>query len=93
LQVSLIALSSTRDMTEAQFHFTPVSGKSLTTTDVTVQLTSAFQSWYGSSNSDQYGTNFTYTQPFTLDGDATDIQSVSITLVNSAGNSEPATAQ
>lgn len=93
LQVSAIALSSTRDMNEAHFHFTPVSGKSLATSDVTVQLTSVFQSWYGSSTSNQYGTNFTYTQPFTLDGDATDIQSVSITLANSAGTSEAATAQ
>jgi hypothetical protein len=93
LQVSAIALSSTRDMNEAHFHFTPVSGKSLATSDVTVQLTSVFQTWYGSSTSDQYGTNVTYTQPFTLDGDATDIQSVSITLANSAGTSEAATAQ
>jgi hypothetical protein len=93
IQVAVIALSSTRDMTQAQFHFTPVSGKSLKTTDVTVSLTSVFQTWYGSSNSDQYGTNFTYTQPFTLDGDATDIQSVSVTLTNSAGTSGASTAQ
>ena len=93
LQVAVIALSSTRDMTQAVFHFTPASGKSLKITDVTVPLTSAFQTWYGSSTSDQYGTNFTYTQPFTLDGPATDIQSVSVTLTNSAGSSSPATAQ
>ena len=93
LQVAVIALSSTRDMTQAVFHFTPVSGKSLTTTDLTVDLTSAFQAWYSSLTSDQYGTNFTYTQPFTLNSNATDIQSVSVTLVNSAGTSEPATAQ
>lgn len=93
IQVAVIALSSTRDMTQAQFHFTPVAGKSLKTTDVTVSLTSVFQTWYGSSNSDQFGTNFTYTQPFTLDGNATDIQSVSVTLTNSAGTSGAATAQ
>jgi hypothetical protein len=93
LQIAVIGLSSTRDMNEAHFHFTPVSGKSLATSDVAVQLTSAFQSWFSSSTSDQYGTNFTYTQPFRLDGDATDIQSVSITLVNSAGTSEAANAQ
>jgi hypothetical protein len=93
MQVAVIALSSTRDMTEAHFHFTPISGTTLKTTDVTVSLTSAFQTWYGSSTSDQFGTNFTYTQPFTLDGNATDIQSVSVTLVNSAGTSAAATAQ
>ncbi len=93
LQVAVIALSSTREVSEAQFHFTPVAGKSLKTTDVTVQLSSVFQTWYGSTTSEQYGTNFTYTQPFTLDGNATDIQSVSVTLTNSAGTSEAATAQ
>jgi hypothetical protein len=93
LQIAVIGLSSTRDMSEANFHFTPVSGKSLATSDVRVQLKSAFQIYYSSPDSDGHGTNFTYTQPFTLDGDATDIQSVSITLVNSAGTSEAATAQ
>ncbi len=93
LQITVIALSSTRDMTEAQFHFTAASGKSLKTTDITVSLTSVFQTWYGSAASDQYGTNFTYTQPFTLDGNATDVGSVTITLVNSAGTSAPATVQ
>ncbi len=93
IQVAVIALSSTRDMTQAQFHFTPVSGKSLKTTDVTVPLTTVFQTWYSASTSDQYGTNFTYTQPFTLDGPATDIQSVSVTLTNSSGTSQAATAQ
>jgi hypothetical protein len=92
LQISVIALSSTRDMNEAHFHFTPASGKSLATSDLTVPLTSAFKDWYGDSSHNQYGTNFTYTQPFTLD-DATDVQSVSITLTNSAGTSEAATAQ
>ena len=91
--VAVIALSSTRDMTEAHFHFTPASGKTLKTNDVTVPLTSVFQTWYGSSSSSQYGTNFMYIQPFTLDGDATDVQSVSVTLTNSAGTSAPATAQ
>ena len=80
-------------MTEAQFHFTPASGKSLTTTDLTVQLSSAFQTWYGSEASDQYGTNFLYTQPFTLNGDASDIASVTITLTNSNGTSSPSTVQ
>lgn len=93
LQITLLALSSTRDMTEAQFHFTPVAGKSIKTTDVTVQLTTVVQAWYGSTASDAFGTNFMYTQPFTLDSDANDVASVTITLVNSSGASDPATVQ
>jgi hypothetical protein len=93
LQITVIALSSTRDMTEARFHFTPAKGKSIKTTDVTVPLTPSFQTWYGSVASNAFGTNFTYTQPFTIDGDATDIATVTITLVNSNGPSAAATVQ
>jgi len=93
LQVVVSGLSSTRDMTQAQFTFTPVTGKSLATTGLTVPLTSAFQTWYSSAPSDADGTTFTYTQPFTISGDASDIESVTVTLTNSAGVSEAVTAQ
>ena len=93
LQITAVVLSSTRDMTEAQFHFTAAPGRSLKTADITVPLTAVFQTWYGSTTSDQFGTSCTYTQPFTLDGDAADVGSVTITLVNSNGASEPATVQ
>ena len=93
LLITVIALSSTRDMTEARFHFTPAAGKSIKTMDVTVPLTTVFQAWYGSAASDAFGTNFMYTQPFTLDGNATDVASVTIILVNSNGTSDPATVQ
>jgi FG-GAP-like repeat len=93
LQVALLGLSSTRDMTQAEFHFTAVAGKSLATTDLTVPVTSAFQTWYQSSASDADGTTFTYTQPFTITGDASDVQSISVTLTNSQGTSESTTMQ
>ncbi len=93
LQVALLGLSSTRDMTQAEFHFSAVPGKSLGTTDLTVPVTSAFQAWYQSAASDADGTTFTYTQPFTVNGDASDIQSITVTLTNSQGVSEPTTVQ
>ncbi len=93
LQITVIALSSTREVTEARFHFTAATGKSLKTTDVTVPLTTVFQAWYGSTASEAFGTNFMYTQPFTIDGNASDIASVTITLVNSSGPSAASTVQ
>jgi hypothetical protein len=93
LQIAVSGLSSTRDMTQAEFNFTPVSGKSLATTQLTVPLTSAFQTWYQSTPSDAFGTTFTYTQPFTISGDASDIESVTVTLTNSQGVSEASTVQ
>jgi hypothetical protein len=93
LQIAISGLSSTRDMSQAEFHFTAASGKSLATTDLTVPLTTAFQTWYQSTPSDAFGTTFTYTQPFTVSGDSSDVQSVTVTLTNSQGVSEPSTAQ
>ena len=93
LSIVIPLISSTRDMTSATFQFTPVSGKSIKTSNVTVQLTSLFQGWYGSGTSDQYGTSCIYTQSFTIDGEATDVGSVTVTLTNSNGPSEPSTVQ
>jgi hypothetical protein len=93
LTVAITGLSSTRNVTQAEFHFTPASGQSLSSTDLTVPVTTAFTAWYGSANSDQYGTTFLYTQPFTLSSDATTVGSVSVTLSNSLGASEPGSAQ
>jgi len=91
--VTILGLSSTRDMSQATFHFTPASGASLKTTDLTVDLTTAFTTWYQSAASDTFGTTFQYTQPFTLNSDATDVGTVTVTLTNSQGASQPGTAQ
>jgi len=93
LTVAVLGLSSTRDMTQATFHFTAAAGASLKTTDLTVDLTAAFTNWYQSTSSDNFGTTFLYTQPFTLSSDATDVGSVTVTLTNSQGASPPGTAQ
>jgi hypothetical protein len=39
-----------------------------------------------------YGSAFLYTQPFTVKGNVSDIQSVSVTLSSSAGTSSAASA-
>ena len=93
ITVSVLGLSSTRDMTQATFHFTPASGASLKTTDLTVDLTGAFTTWYQSAASDNFGTTFLYTQPFTLNSDATHVGSVTVTLTNTQGASQPGNAQ
>jgi FG-GAP-like repeat len=93
MTVAIRGLSSTRDMSQARFHFAPAAGKSLKTTDLTLDLSSPFSSWYGSSTSASYGTTFLYTQPFTLDSDATTVGNVAVTLANSRGDSQPRTAQ
>ncbi len=94
LTVSFVGFSNTREATKAIFHFTPVAGGSLATTDVTVDVTQDFATYYSNTAaSAQYGSSFTYSQPFTLSQDAGIIQSVTVTLVNSIGTSTPAPIQ
>jgi len=80
-------------MSQADFHFTAAPGATLKTTDLTVSLTGAFTTWYQNQASTAFGTAFEYTQPFTLDSAATDVQSVTVTLTNSVGKSQPASTQ
>ncbi len=93
LTVEVLGLSSTRDMTQAHFHFTGANGHSLRTTDFIVPLTVPFTGWYQSSPSENYGTTFLYTQPFTLNDNASSVGTVTVTLSNSKGDSQPGTAQ
>jgi hypothetical protein len=85
------AYSNTREVSQAVLQFTPASGQSLQTTSLTVSLTSAASTWFQSGTSDQYGSQFVLTLPFTVtDGSVSAIGSVSVQLVNSQGTSASA---
>ncbi|MGA2135547.1 MAG: putative Ig domain-containing protein [Bryobacteraceae bacterium] len=91
--VSVTAYSNTRDASQATLQFTPASGQTLENSSVTVPLTSAASNWFQSSSSDQYGSQFILTLPFTLtNGSASGLASVSVTLTNSAGVSTATSA-
>jgi hypothetical protein len=57
-----------------------------------VPLDTAFTAWYAGTPSAQFGSQFLYTQPFTVQGDIGAIASVTVTLTNSVGSSPPASA-
>jgi hypothetical protein len=85
LTVTVIGYSTTREIVSGQFQFYTSSGPILS--PVTVPLSSAFSTWYSSSASNQYGSQFTLTIPFTVAGNASDVVSVNATLTNTKGNS------
>lgn len=76
----------------ATFRFSPASGSSLQTTELTVQLTEGARGWYQSEASRPFGSQFTLTQLFTVQGDTSAIASVSVTLANTAGTSPAGSA-
>jgi hypothetical protein len=79
--------STPRQVTQADFTFTPITGATLQTAHVTVIVDSAFTTWYTGINSPQFGSLFLYTQPFTVQGNVSDIGSVSVTLAHTTGTS------
>ncbi len=89
LQIS--GYATPREVTRAVFRFTPVSGHTLQNTQATVDLTEPANTWYEDPESAATGGSFVYTQPFTIQGDLSAIQSVAVTLTNSRGDSQQAT--
>src|SRR5579863_293955 len=93
LTVTVIGYSTTREMVSGQFTFAPASGSTLSQSVATVQLGSAFSTWYQSSASNQWGGQFMLTMPFSVSGTAADVSSVSVTLTNTKGTSAAVTPQ
>ncbi len=90
--VVVTGYSTPRQVTQAVFTFTPTAGANLQTTQVTVPVESVFTTWYTGSTSLQFGSSFVYTQPFTVQGNVSDIASVSVTLTNDSGTSAAVSA-
>jgi hypothetical protein len=85
LTVTVIGYSTTREIVSGQFQFYSSTGPILS--PVTVQLSSPFSTWYNNSASNQYGSQFTLTIPFTVSGNPSDVVSVNAMLTNTKGES------
>ena len=88
--------SSTLSMTTGVFTFTATSGTNLASSTVTVPLSTAFANWYGTSQSNQYGGQFSLTVPFAFsvaNGVSTNpIAAATVALTNSVGTTTSASA-
>jgi hypothetical protein len=92
LIVSVTGYSNTRDMTNGSFQFLPSAGSTLNAAPIVVNLAPTFMSWYQSSASLNFGSQFTFSVPFAFTGSIAAVGSVQVTLVNSAGTSAAANA-
>jgi hypothetical protein len=90
--ITIIGYSSSRELTNASFHFNAGSAGNLRTTDVTVPVGPVFTTWFQSGQSVQFGSQFLLTQPFVVTGDSNAAASVAVTLTNSVGSSTAVTA-
>ena len=93
LNVVVTGYSNTREVSSGSFTFTVSSGNTLSQATLTVPLTSAYNTWFGSSASNATGGQFRLTVPFTVtQGSATAVTRVSVTLTNSKGASLPSSS-
>jgi hypothetical protein len=87
-------MATGRSVTQMDFTFTPTSGENVSTTKITLPVESSFLAWYTSTASQPYGSLFTATVPFTMQGDVNKVtsvvdtvQSVAVTIANRLGTS------
>jgi hypothetical protein len=88
-EVVVVGYSTPRSLSQAAFRFSPRAGSNVQSGDVTLNVTSQFTTWYQSADSQQFGSQFRMRIPFTVQGDINALGSVSVTLTNAAGTSEP----
>jgi hypothetical protein len=90
ISVAITGYATSREVTQAVFTFTAASGQTLqsSASSITVDVGSVFNTWYQSANNTQYGSQFVFTQPFTIQGDATAVTPTSVTLTNRQGSTK-----
>jgi len=91
--VVISGFSNTREVTQAEFAFTGTDASHLRSAKVDVSVTGLFTPWYTSTASDQFGSEFTYTQNFQLSRPDAGVTGVSVTLANSVGISGSVNSQ
>jgi len=88
ITLAISGFSTAREVTQAVFAFGAASGQTLqsTASSVTVAVDTLFSPWFQNSANAAYGSQFVFTQPFTIQGDPTAVIPQSVTLVNRLGS-------
>lgn len=86
--LQITGFSTSRSVSGLTFQFSPVSGGTLQTTSVSADVNAPFRTWYQSSSSAGFGSQFTATVSFDVDGNTSAIQSVGATATNAQGASQ-----
>jgi len=91
--VTICGYTTTRELTQAVFAFNPAAGANLQTTSLTLSVASLFAPWL--QGAQVIGSQFLYTQAFTVTGNLQAVTSITVTLMNAQGSSQafPATIQ
>jgi len=88
--ITITGYSTPRSVTQANFTFS--GGTALQTKTLSFSVDALFAQWYQDPASQAFGSQFSFTQPFNLQGDTTAVSSVAVTLANSVGTSNSMSA-
>jgi hypothetical protein len=90
--VDFTAYSTPRDLATATFTFAAAAGTGIEGSPTfTLDVRNIVNQWYASAESRAFGSLLRIRAGFTLQGDPIRLQSVTVTLANSVGNSSPVT--
>jgi hypothetical protein len=92
ISIAVTGYSTSREINQAVFNFSAASGQTLQTAaaSISVDVGAVFNTWFQNAATAQYGSQFIFTQPFTIQGDVNAVIPISVTFRNSDGT---ATAQ
>jgi hypothetical protein len=89
--VTIVGYVTDREATQVIFTFNAATGSNLQTTSLTVPVDTLFAAYFSGSSATPFGGQFTFTQPFTVNGNNQSIVSVTVTMGNKIGQSTPVT--
>ena len=84
--INIFGYATSLEITQGVFKFHAASGQNLQNSEITIPLDAMFQKWFADAASAQYGSQFFFSQTFTVQGDATAITADSVTLTNRTGS-------
>ena len=87
--IQITGFATSRSVNQLSFQFSGAAGSDLTTSSINANVETPFRSWYQGSQSGGFGSQFTATVNFNVDGDVTSIDSVAVTATNEVGVSSP----
>ena len=86
LRVAVTGYSTDRRMLSVQFGFSVRTENGIQSVNLVRNVESLFENWYQSAASAAFGSSFLFTQSFTVEGDPTAVESVTVTLTNAQGS-------
>ncbi len=88
----VIGYATSREITAATVTYSATSGVTLSNSSATIALSPLFTTWYQDPNSARFGSQFSLRLPFTVQGNANPLSSISVILTNALGSSAAANA-